>query len=52
MECKHKWELIDRYKKYVGQSSGGIFSDSYAYFTIVYVQKCEVCGKIEQSEVK
>lgn len=51
MNCNHKWETIDTYKKFTGKAGGGFLQDTHIYFTKVFVQKCETCGKIEQSEI-
>jgi len=50
-QCNHKWETIERYKKYIGMS-GTIFTEKYQHYSIVYVQQCRVCGKIYQSDVE
>jgi len=47
-KCEHKWETINETKEYIGTATGGMFSESVMHYKLVWIQKCEKCGKLNK----
>lgn len=49
-QCEHEWEDEERYQKFIARSGNSIMG-GYDHFTIVIIQRCRKCNKLNQSSV-